>query len=49
VAVGETWFALTDDEEVLAAAADDLGGTVREILPTGPPASYSPPGCPPNG
>ncbi len=46
VAVGETWFALTDDEDLLARVADDLGGTVREILPTGPPASYSPPGCP---
>ena len=45
VAVGETWFALADDEDVLAEVADTLGGTVREILPTGPPASYIPPGC----
>jgi hypothetical protein len=45
VAVGETWFALAADEDLLADVADDLGGTVREVLPTGPPASYVPPGC----
>lgn len=45
VAVGETWFALAADEDVLAEVADTLGGTVREILPTGPPSSYFPPGC----
>jgi hypothetical protein len=46
VAVGETWFALAEERDVLERIAEALGGAVREVLPTGPPASYGPPGCP---
>jgi len=47
LAVGETWFALAADRDVLERMAAALGGGVREVLPTGPPANYDPPGCEP--
>lgn len=45
VAIGETWFALASDPDVLSSIADELGGSVREIVPAAPPASYVSPGC----
>lgn len=43
--IGDSWFLLSDNQDTLLAAAEELNGEVRPVQPASPPASYLAPGC----